>query len=360
MQKPPLISVVVPCYNAAPYLEECLASVRGQRVAGTAGIEVIVVDDGSTDGSGALLDALAAHDPRIRPLHQANAGVSSARNAGLDAARGEFVAFVDADDRLLPGALTALYARAAGDPAPDIVSSRHIQRYPDGSVRPIRPAGRCRRRSAVLALLIRGDGVFNAMYNKLYRRALLERWAIRSQPGLRVGEDALFNLEAYARAGEVAHLPAATYEYRIHGASVMGAITKAEHYARHLPWLDGIGAALSRLGLREVFFRRYCYSRALRLSRSRGVSGMLRAFNREVRPAVLEGVDPAMLRWCDRPLYTLVRAGLFPAPLCLMYPLLRAPDAARRAARWAAYLVSLPARLLQKAPFDKGGGTACS
>ena len=91
----PAISVIVPIYNVEPYLGECLDSLCGQTLRN---IEIIGVDDGSTDGSGALLDEYAAKDKRIIAVHQKNAGVSAARNAGMRLARGEYLAFVDGDD----------------------------------------------------------------------------------------------------------------------------------------------------------------------------------------------------------------------------------------------------------------------
>jgi glycosyltransferase involved in cell wall biosynthesis len=348
-----LISIIVPCYNAAASIEECLCSVCSQSFED---LEVIVVDDGSTDESAALAEALAAREPRIRVIRQANGGVSVARNTGLDAARGEFIGFADADDRLLPGALDALFARMNADPAPDIVSSLHRQRDSGEGVRVIRPAIRRPTKNTSLGLLIEGDGVYNAVYNKLYRRALLKGRSIRFQAGLAVGEDALFNLEAYAQADRVVHLPAVTYEYRVHGASAMGGITKSGHYARHLPWLAHIRCLLARLGLREAFFRRYCYSHTLRASRSLGFLGMLRAFNGEIRTSVLQGVDRSKLRKSFLPMYGLVRAGLFPAVLCLVFPLLRPRAKAGRAVRWIVYFALAPLRLFR----GSGGNTRCS
>lgn len=92
-----MISVVVPIYNAERYLRRCLDSVLAQSYTDW---ECICVDDGSPDGSGAILDEYAARDGRFRVIHQANAGVSAARNAGLEMARGEWITFVDADDWL--------------------------------------------------------------------------------------------------------------------------------------------------------------------------------------------------------------------------------------------------------------------
>ena len=91
----PLVSVIVPVYNVEAYLARCVASLRGQTYPD---LEIILVDDGSADGSGLLCDSFAREDPRIRVIHQPNAGVSAARNAGLEAASGAYVCFVDGDD----------------------------------------------------------------------------------------------------------------------------------------------------------------------------------------------------------------------------------------------------------------------
>ena len=100
-----LISVVVPVYNCGPYLDACLRSLTAQTWQNW---EAILVDDGSTDDSPALCDAWAGREPRVRALHQKNRGVSAARNAGMAAARGQYLAFVDADDWVEPEFLQVL------------------------------------------------------------------------------------------------------------------------------------------------------------------------------------------------------------------------------------------------------------
>ena len=342
------VTVVIPCFNAAPYLADCLACVCGQTLAD---IDIVLVDDGSTDESGALADAWAAREPRLRVLHQPNAGVSAARNAGLAQATGTYVCFVDADDTLTPGALAALHAEAEAARA-DITSALHAEVYADGTRRVFTPGRRCARREQVLARLIEGDSVYNSMCNKLYRRALLAQWALRADPGVRIGEDALFNLEAYARAARVAHLPRVTYLYRIHSASAMRAVDDARHYTQHLPWLNAMRALLTRLGLRERFFRAYCYSHVLRLYKERRFTGVLRGFAREVRPAVLEGIAPARLPRTALPLYALVRLGLFPAAYCVLFP---AQVLARQLRKAARYVRHFALRVL-----DKGGEPPCA
>lgn len=98
----PFFSTIIPVYNVAPYLRECLDSVLAQTFGDW---EAICVDDGSTDGSGAILDEYAAKDSRFNVFHQANAGVSIARNAGLNRATGDWILFVDGDDILAPSSL---------------------------------------------------------------------------------------------------------------------------------------------------------------------------------------------------------------------------------------------------------------
>ena len=93
------VSVIVPVYNCAPYVERCVRSIMAQTYTD---LEIICVDDGSSDNSGKILDSLAEEDSRIRVIHQKNAGVSAARNRGLDIATGELITFVDGDDAIEP------------------------------------------------------------------------------------------------------------------------------------------------------------------------------------------------------------------------------------------------------------------
>lgn len=124
----PVISVIVPVYQAEPFLRTCIDSVLGQTFRD---LELILVDDGSTDGSGALCDQAAREDSRVRVIHKENGGVSRARNDGVAAAQGDYLAFCDADDYILPNTLEVLYAaltRAGADTA----GCGHCLLWPDG------------------------------------------------------------------------------------------------------------------------------------------------------------------------------------------------------------------------------------
>ena len=118
MATSPTISIVVPVYNTQRYLQECLDSLLKQSLSD---IEIICIDDGSTDGSPAMIDEAASADPRVKAIHQANAGVSAARNHGLELARGTYVLFVDSDDFIRHDTCELLHKVAERDTADIIV-----------------------------------------------------------------------------------------------------------------------------------------------------------------------------------------------------------------------------------------------
>ena len=101
-----MISVIVPVYNVEAYLDRCVASITSQDFNN---LEIILVDDGSTDASAKMCDAYAAADTRIKVIHKQNGGLSDARNAGIDIAHGEYIAFIDSDDFILPGYFSYLH-----------------------------------------------------------------------------------------------------------------------------------------------------------------------------------------------------------------------------------------------------------
>lgn len=222
----PVISVIMPVYRAVAFLRRSAGSVLEQSFRD---LELILVDDGSDDGSAALCDALASEDSRVRVLHKKNAGVSAARNDGLDLARGEYVAFCDADDALPTDALQTLYdalSRAGADTA----GGAHVNVWPDGREQPeagALPAG-CYgaeklREKLILPLFAQrldfGHGVLNGfVWRFLFRRAVIQAAGLRFEgPYL---EDELFLLEYLLRAEKLAMVERPVYRYRQNPASV--------------------------------------------------------------------------------------------------------------------------------------------
>jgi len=134
-QTPPSFSVIMPVYNHAAYVAEAVRSVQGQTHPNW---ELIIVDDGSTDGSGEIVEALAREDRRITVLHQPNAGPAAARNAALARARADWLAFLDSDDLYRPDALEAYARYIAEHPEAKFIYGYRDRLNPDGSVTALR------------------------------------------------------------------------------------------------------------------------------------------------------------------------------------------------------------------------------
>lgn len=129
MNEESLISIIVPIYKVKEYLDECINSIIKQTYSN---IELILVDDGSPDECPKMCDEWAMKDDRIKVIHKKNGGLSSARNAGLDMAQGEYISFVDSDDFICQNALLDLYDRIKNDESVGIVSGM-IYRYQNGN-----------------------------------------------------------------------------------------------------------------------------------------------------------------------------------------------------------------------------------
>lgn len=152
------VTVVVPVYNVEHYVGECLDSILAQELPGGRSLEVIAVNDGPTDGSAAIVRAIAARDRRLRVIEQENRGLSSARNAALNVARGRRMAFVDSDDALAPGHLAALLEASERTGAP-VVSALWQRVAEDGTSLGVGEASRTNM----------------APWARLYRREVWER-----------------------------------------------------------------------------------------------------------------------------------------------------------------------------------------
>lgn len=213
MGKKPEISVIVPVYNVSLYLSRCIESLRSQTFHS---FEVLLIDDGSTDGSASLADEWAGLDNRIRAFHQANAGVSAARNRGLEEAVGRFVCFVDADDWVYPSYLEALHAALPADEEEGLVIEGFTEVFPDG-----RTSGSGISLpdkywpKAEFGQLFRQEAISQLGYScaKLYARSLLERYHIRFPAGIHCCEDLLFMLEYLLHGNYVVFGAARYYVY---------------------------------------------------------------------------------------------------------------------------------------------------
>ncbi len=222
----PIISVIVPVYNAAAYLETCVLSVRSQSFDSW---ELLLVDDGSTDASPGLCDQWAARDPRIRALHQRNGGVSAARNAGIAEACGEWLSFVDADDCVESAFLQTLYEQAIESEADlSICTMRKFAGDWEGGTLecPGLPNGAFGREKIVgeMALYLMRFNACNSICTKLFRRDIVEAGGLLLTPGRTHGEDREFLLRYLAHCQRVVYDPRALYRYRTVSGSAVNAL----------------------------------------------------------------------------------------------------------------------------------------
>ena len=207
-----LISVIIPVFNAGEYIGDCLRRLMDSPYKE---LEILVVDDGSTDDSRAVCTALGALDSRIRLLRQRNMGVSAARNLGIARARGRYLMFADADD--LPDGSVLFRAVAEMEHA-RLVCWNICCRYGEGTVKePPLPLERSTG-EALYAGAIAPDGTcgryFRACWGKLFDGEIIRKQDIRFDETLYIGEDAVFLLEYLQHAGEVRFLQEYGYTYR--------------------------------------------------------------------------------------------------------------------------------------------------
>ncbi|MDX2934574.1 bifunctional glycosyltransferase/CDP-glycerol:glycerophosphate glycerophosphotransferase [Streptomyces ipomoeae] len=247
----PRFSVIVPVFKVRGFLRECLDSVLEQSYRD---LEVIAVDDCSPDGSGEILDAYAARDPRVRVLHlPANVGHGRARNAGLPYATGDFLLFLDSDDTLTPGTLRALADRLdeAGDP--DVLVFDHVRTYWWGGTH---------RNELAHVLRSVGDGTFTVaerpeildlptvVWNKAYRREFVEEHGFRFPPGCY--EDTPWTFPVLLSAGRIATLDRICVAYRQRRQGGILSTAGRQHfdvhdqYERVFTFLDSLDDAASR------------------------------------------------------------------------------------------------------------------
>lgn len=229
----PLISVIVPVYKVEQYLEQCIRSIVGQDYQN---LEILLVDDGSPDNSGAICDAWAEKDSRIRVIHQENGGGGKARNTALDAAKGDLIAFVDSDDYIAPEMLWYLYSLICR--GADIAECDYVVTEDDHAVfvdAQTEPAFYDAEEAMVCHIQ---DTIFRQLiWNKLYRREVIG--SVRFPVGTKI-DDEFFTYQVLGNACRLIRSDRKCYAYRQQAGSVM-------HQKNPVKCREGIQAKQNRL-----------------------------------------------------------------------------------------------------------------
>ena len=248
MEQDILVSVIVPVYNVEKYLARCVDSILAQTYRN---LEIILVDDGAKDSSGSICDDFAARDSRVRVIHKENGGLSSARNAGIDVARGEYLEFVDSDDWLEPDAVESMLGAALEHQVELVLGGRWDVKEDTG----VKRQGLCPEKEEVLSgetlvsRIFRWQNCDSSACDKLFHRRLFSD--IRFPYG-KVCEDVPIMYKIVLDAGRVAMLPKPIYNY-FHRRGSITYTTLSDrnfHFAEHteviLPWILENCAALER------------------------------------------------------------------------------------------------------------------
>ena len=208
----PLVSIIIPVYNAEKTIDRCVDSVLNQTYKD---FELLLLDDGSTDGSGGICDGYAKKDPRIRAVHKENSGVSDTRNQGIAMAKGEYLQFLDSDDWLMPNG-TESFVRAVTSCPCDmviadfyrVVGERVSQK---GDIQ--REGVIDREEYAVQMMQKPADFYYGVLWNKFYKRSVIENYGIKMDTAINWCEDFLFNLEYVRHISRVYVLRVPVYYY---------------------------------------------------------------------------------------------------------------------------------------------------
>ncbi len=209
------VSVIVPVYNAAPFLADCVGSLLAQAFSP---LEIILVDDGSTDGSGDICDSFASAHESVRVIHKPNGGMSDARNAGLDVALGRYIVFVDADDAVLPEMVSTLHGICEGEGVPlACCGSREVLEVSaDDLARGAATNVSLMSATEAVEDMLYQCGVNNSVWSKMFSRSLWEARRFRKGIGY---EDLDVIYRVMLDAGSVAVTDECLYLYRQHRGS---------------------------------------------------------------------------------------------------------------------------------------------
>lgn len=203
-----MISVIIPVYNTKQYLRSCLDSILSQTYSD---LELLFIDDGSTDGSAELLDSFKERDDRIRVIHQENAGVSAARNRGLSEARGDYITFVDSDDTLEPDMYETLLGLVQ-EYGVDIAHCSY-NRVEENRIKPVGNTGNrfLQNREEALECFLAGKLYSASCWNKLYARRLFE--GVRFRQDIKMSEDLLVNIAVFNQVSRSVFWDICKYNY---------------------------------------------------------------------------------------------------------------------------------------------------
>lgn len=314
-----MISVIVPIYNVEKYLDRCITSIISQTYKD---LEIILVDDGSTDTSGEICDRYASEDSRIVVIHKQNGGLSDARNAGLVRATGDYIGYVDGDDWIEPDMYELMVTNCMSAGA-DVAACRYKEVYPDRCVDGSTDMIKTLSKEETLEIYLCGDAqvkIYNSVWSKLFKKELVKDYRF---PVGQKSEDIMYTTKAFCNMNKCVYIDKALYNYvRGRVGSIMESYDEERMFKDELPFFKEQIDYIRGCGMEEYadkaayhFYRRLlmyfldCRKDAIMRGTSRKLSELVKAERNEVKrvyklPFVSTG-DKARMRimLCSPELY---------------------------------------------------------
>lgn len=261
IQNRDLISIIVPVYNMEQYLERCMNSIEKQTYTN---LEIILVDDGSCDKSPQMCDDYARKDPRVKVVHKENGGLSDARNAGLAAATGAYIGFVDSDDWIEKDMYEKMY-QACIEHGAQVAACRYAQVYREHTVQGGTDKVTAFSKEELLKIYIGGHDdyvIYNSVWSKLFARKLVEGVAF---PKGRNSEDIMYTTKAFCKADRGVYIDTCLYHYVLDREGSIMNIKRGERMFRdELPfWREHIAYIREHASETLGDFAAYHYYRRL-------------------------------------------------------------------------------------------------
>ena len=245
-------SIIIPVYNVEKYLKDCLESIKKQTYSK---FEVICINDGSTDSSADVLSLYAKKDKRFKVLNQGNLGVSEARNRGLLASKGEYVAFVDSDDWIEATYLKTLYTEIKRNKSDIIVFGGDTFPEAEWADKILNTEKKIYNNDSINALL-HENGSIPFMCNKVYKREMLVKNKCLFEKKLSLGEDQAFQFTVFPYAKKISFIPEKLYHYRQSREGSAMEIYSRDHIKKmeaHLKLSDYIKNQWNRMGIMQTY-----------------------------------------------------------------------------------------------------------
>lgn len=273
MKNKPLVSVIVPIYNVKKYLEPCIDSILKQTYQN---LEIILVDDGASDGSEKIVDEYAKKDKRISVIHQKNSGQSRARNVGIDRARGEYISFIDGDDEVAPNFIESLLGKMNEnvDLAVSAIFYRWLKSGNESGVYTNRVRKQRKNESIenYMTFLLVIDGRMYSSVNKLYRTEIIKKNQLCFTEKMKFAEDTRFvmsYLKKMKGGVEFVLEPLYIYNYGTEGSTVKKTGTEWSNWLQSYDdvkkFIENKGGVATWFWLKMLLLRwRISYARAKR------------------------------------------------------------------------------------------------